>query len=154
MVTPSFIVGIIGNVISILVFTSPIKTFRQVVKRKSTENYKGIPYVTTLLSTSLWTFYGLLNPNGLLVITVNGAGAIFQAIYVILFLVYAPMDKKVQTGTLVAIFNVGFLGLVIAVTLLAMHGSLRLTFVGILCVVLTIGMYAAPLSAMVNSQEQ
>ncbi|XP_018806193.1 bidirectional sugar transporter SWEET16-like [Juglans regia] len=148
MVTPSFIVGIIGNVISILVFTSPIKTFRQVVKRKSTENYKGIPYVTTLLSTSLWTFYGLLNPNGLLVITVNGAGAIFQAIYVILFLVYAPMDKKVQTGTLVAIFNVGFLGLVIAVTLLAMHGSLRLTFVGILCVVLTIGMYAAPLSAM------
>ncbi|KAG2694735.1 hypothetical protein I3760_08G159000 [Carya illinoinensis] len=148
MVTSSFIVGIIGNVISILVFACPIKTFTQVVKRKSTENFKGIPYLTTLLSTSLWTFYGLLKPDGLLVTTVNGAGAVFQSIYVILFLIYAPMDKKVLTGKLVAILNVGFLGLVIAVTLLAMHGSLRLTFVGILCAALTIGMYAAPLSAM------
>lgn len=60
---------------------------------------------------------------------------------------------QVLTGKLVAILNVGFLGLVIAVTLLAMHGSLRLTFVGILCAALTIGMYAAPLSAMVNSQD-
>lgn len=65
------------------------------VKKKSTKNYKGVPYITTLLSTSLWTFYGIMNPDGLLVVTVNGAGAIFQLIYVILFLVYAPKDKKV-----------------------------------------------------------
>jgi solute carrier family 50 protein (sugar transporter) len=51
----------------------------------------------------------------------------------------------------VALVNVGFLGLVIAVTLLAIHGRIRLTFVGILCAVLTIGMYASPLSAMVSS---
>jgi solute carrier family 50 protein (sugar transporter) len=65
-----------------------------VVKRKSTENYKGAPYITTLLSTSLWTFYGLLKPD-ILVVTVNGAGAIFQLTYVTLFLMYAPKDKKV-----------------------------------------------------------
>jgi len=64
------------------------------VKRKSTENYKGAPYITTLLSTSLWTFYGLLKPD-ILVVTVNGAGAIFQLTYVTLFLMYAPKDKKV-----------------------------------------------------------
>jgi len=56
---------------------------------------------------------------------------------------------QVRTATLVAGLNVGFLGLVIAVTLLALHGSLRLTFVGILCAGLTVGMYASPLSAMV-----
>uniref|UniRef100_A0A5B6YYG4 Putative bidirectional sugar transporter SWEET16-like n=2 Tax=Davidia involucrata TaxID=16924 RepID=A0A5B6YYG4_DAVIN len=49
---------------------------------------------------------------------------------------------------LVGILDVGFLGLVIAVTLLAIHGSVRLTFVGVLCAALTIGMYAAPLSVM------
>ncbi|XVE89620.1 hypothetical protein DITRI_Ditri20bG0010600 [Diplodiscus trichospermus] len=148
MASLSVIIGIIGNVISILVFTSPMKTFWGVIKKKSTENYKGIPYITTLLSTSLWTFYGIINPDGLLVVTVNCAGAIFQLIYVTLFLIYAPKDKKVKTAKLVAVLNVGFLGAVIAVTLLAIHGNTRLTFVGILCAALTIGMYASPLSAM------
>lgn len=50
----------------------------------------------------------------------------------------------------VALLNVGFLGAVIMVALLAIHGNLRITFVGILCAALTIGMYAAPLSAMVS----
>ncbi|KAG4176815.1 hypothetical protein ERO13_A11G269100v2 [Gossypium hirsutum] len=148
MASLSFIIGIIGNIISILVFASPIKTFWWVVKKKSTKNYKGVPYITTLLSTSLWTFYGIMNPDGLLVVTVNGAGAIFQLIYVILFLVYAPKDKKVKTAKLVAILDVGFLGAVIAVTLLAFHGTMRLTFVGIICAGLTIGMYASPLSVI------
>ncbi|KAJ9180284.1 hypothetical protein P3X46_008551 [Hevea brasiliensis] len=148
MAALSFIIGIIGNIISILVFASPIKTFWTVVKKKSTENYRGVPYITTLLSTSLWTFYGLLNPDGLLVVTVNGTGVAFQFIYVTLFLIYAPKDKKVKTAKWVALLDVGFLGAVITVTLLAVHGNLRLTFVGILCAALTIGMYAAPLSAM------
>ena len=62
------------------------------------------------------------------------------------------MDAVVQvkTAKLVAVLNVGFLGAVIAVTLLAIHGNTRLTFVGILCAGLTIGMYASPLAAMVS----
>ncbi|KAF3454545.1 hypothetical protein FNV43_RR04993 [Rhamnella rubrinervis] len=144
----SFIVGVIGNIISILVFTSPIKTFSRVVKKKSTENYKGIPYVTTLLSTSLWTFYGVIKPGGLLVATVNGAGAVLQFIYVTLFLIYAPKDKMIKTAKLFAILDVGILGSVIALTLLAIREDVKLTFVGILCAGLTIGMYASPLSVM------
>ncbi|KAJ9681840.1 hypothetical protein PVL29_017959 [Vitis rotundifolia] len=149
MASLSFIIGIIGNVISILVFTSPIGTFRQVVKKKSTENYKGIPYITTLLATSLWTFYGFLKPGGLLVITVNATGAIMQFIYVTLFLIYAPRDVKIQSMKLAAILDVGFLGAVILITLLAFHGRIQLIFVGVFCAGLTIGMYASPLSAMV-----
>ncbi|XP_010259507.1 PREDICTED: bidirectional sugar transporter SWEET16-like isoform X2 [Nelumbo nucifera] len=149
MASLSFIVGIIGNIISILVFTSPIGTFRRVVKKKSTESFKGLPYICTLLSTSLWSFYGLLKPGGLLIVTVNGTGAVLQFIYVTLFLIYAPKDTKVKLMKLVALLNVGCLGLVIAVTLLAIHGSLRLTVVGFLCAGLTLGMYASPLVAMV-----
>ncbi|PKI49770.1 bidirectional sugar transporter SWEET16-like [Punica granatum] len=148
MAGPSFIIGIIGNVISILVFASLIKTFTRVVKKKSTENFKGSPYITTLLCTSLWTFYGILNPDGLLITTVNGAGALLQLSYVILYLMYAPKEKKIKSMKLAALLNIGFLGSVIAVTLLALHGNLRLTFVGILCACLTIGMYASPLAVM------
>ncbi|XP_022961545.1 bidirectional sugar transporter SWEET16-like [Cucurbita moschata] len=147
----STVLGIIGNVISILVFASPIKTFIGIVKKKSTENYKAIPYVTTLLSTSLWTFYGALKgADGLLVTTVNAAGVAFQLTYVTLFIIFAPKRKKVTTIKLVCLFNVVFYGSVIGATLLAMHGRLRLTFVGILCVALTIAMYASPLAAMRN----
>ncbi|KAJ6762645.1 BIDIRECTIONAL SUGAR TRANSPORTER SWEET16 [Salix purpurea] len=135
MATLSFFVGILE------------KTFWGVVKKKSTENYKGVPYIITLLSTSLWTFYGIIKPDGL-VVSVNGVGAIFQFIYATLFLIYAPKNTKIMMAKLVAILNVGFLGAVIVVALVAIHGNLRITFVGILCAALTIGMYAAPLSAM------
>ncbi|XP_028547802.1 bidirectional sugar transporter SWEET16-like isoform X2 [Dendrobium catenatum] len=131
----SFIVGLVGNVISILVFASPIGTFRRVVKKKSTESFKWQPYVTTLMSTSLWTYYGLLKTNGLLVVTVNGAGTVLQAIYIYM-------------AKMVGLLNVGVIGVVILVTHLALHGSLRLLVMGSLCAALTIGMYASPLYAM------
>ncbi|KAJ9131406.1 hypothetical protein P3X46_035068 [Hevea brasiliensis] len=148
MASISFIIGIIGNIISFFVFTCPIKTFWEVVKNKSTEDYEVFPYIITLLGTSLWTFYGCLKPGGLLVVTVNGIGATFQFIYVTLFLIYAPKNKKVRAAKLVALLNVGFLGVVIAVTLLALHAKLRLTFVGLICVGMTTIVYGSPLSAM------
>uniref|UniRef100_A0A0E0NUV2 Bidirectional sugar transporter SWEET n=1 Tax=Oryza rufipogon TaxID=4529 RepID=A0A0E0NUV2_ORYRU len=135
MADPSFFVGIVGNVISILVFASPIPTFRRIVRSKSTEEFRWLPYVTTLLSTSLWTFYGLLKPGGLLIVTVNGAGAALEAIY-------AKMVKVVLA------VNVGALAAVVAVALVALHGGVRLFVVGVLCAALTIGMYAAPMAAM------
>ncbi|XP_057962689.1 bidirectional sugar transporter SWEET16-like isoform X2 [Malania oleifera] len=144
----SFIVGIIGQPLKSFFSARPLKTFWGVVKKKSTEDYKALPYITTLLSTSLWTFYGLLKPGGLLVVTVNSTGTVFQFIYVTLFLIYAPNNKKVKLMKLVGLLDVGFLGLVIAITLLAFHGDMRLTFSGVICSALNIGMYAAPLAVM------
>ncbi|CAL9171632.1 unnamed protein product [Musa hybrid cultivar] len=148
MADVSFFVGILGNVISILVFASPIGTFRRIVTTKSTESFKGLPYITTLLSTSLWTFYGLLKPGGLLVVTVNGVGTVLQAIYIILFLIYAPNDTRAKMAKLVGLLNVGFFGAVVVVTLLSVHASMRLLVVGFLCAALTVGMYASPMAAM------
>lgn len=80
------------------------KTFKRIIKKKSTEDFKGIPYITTLLSTSLWTFYGLLKPGGLLVVTVNGTGALLHILYVTLFLIYAPKTLKVNGVYIYIIF--------------------------------------------------
>lgn len=51
---------------------------------------------------------------------------------------------------LVGGLNIGLYGVVILVTLLAFHVSLRLLVVGCMCAALTVGMYAAPMAAMVR----
>ncbi|XP_052180562.1 bidirectional sugar transporter SWEET16-like [Diospyros lotus] len=149
MVKADVIVGIFGNILSILTFLAPIGTFRKIVKNKSAENYDGFPYITTLLSTSFWTFYGLLDPDdGILIVTVNSVGVVSQIFYNTIYLLYAPRNKRVKSLRLLAILNVLVLGTVIAVTLLAFHGDARRTFIGVLCATVTIGMYAAPLKGM------
>ncbi|RZC94382.1 hypothetical protein C5167_035889 [Papaver somniferum] len=82
-------------------------SFKSIVKKKSTENFNGMSYICTLLSTSLWTYYGLLKHDGMLTITINVAGAILQAIYVILFIIYAPKNSKVKHLKLAGILNLG-----------------------------------------------
>jgi hypothetical protein len=53
--------------------------------------------VFTLLNALLWLYYGLTKPDGLLIATVNGFGAAMEAIYVILFIVYAA-DQATRVG--------------------------------------------------------
>ncbi|KAH6762518.1 hypothetical protein C2S52_019951 [Perilla frutescens var. hirtella] len=153
MVTADFIVGIIGsisNIVSIISFGSSIGAFRQIVKKKSSENYKGVPYVTTLVSTSLWTLYGALDPDdGILIVTVNAVGVASQAAYLFLFLFYASKERKVKYLGFVVV-DLVFVGIVIAITLGVFHGNSRRTFIGVLCAAFTIAMYAAPLSAVRN----
>nr|XP_009786119.1 PREDICTED: uncharacterized protein LOC104234284 [Nicotiana sylvestris] len=132
----------------VLMFVAPIKTFKRIIQKKSTEDFKGIPYITALLSTSLWTFYGLLKPGGLLVVIVNGTSAILHIVYVTLFLIYAPKILKNQSLKLVEIIDIAFLGAVIEITLLAVHGNTQLTLVGLLAAGLNIVMYASLLSAV------
>ncbi|KAL5701317.1 hypothetical protein ACHQM5_026664 [Ranunculus cassubicifolius] len=148
MVTLSVIVALIGNIISILVFLSPVSTFTRIIKKKSIENFKGISYVCTLLSTSLWTLYGLLKPGGFLVATVNGAGAFLQALYVTLYIIYAPRDIRIKYLKIVGLLNIGCLGVVAAIVFFAFHGGIRITILGFICAGLTLGMYGSPLGAM------
>ncbi|KAL8257545.1 hypothetical protein R6Q59_029586 [Mikania micrantha] len=148
MVAADFVVGILGNIISILTFASPIEQFRQIVKRKSAENYNGTPYVATLLSCSLWILYGILDPDdGLLIVTVNAAGATMQALYLILLFIYSSKEKRVQYFGFV-ILDIVFFGIVLAFTLVAFGEGSRRTFTGVLCATFTLMMYAAPLAAL------
>ncbi|KAI3815482.1 hypothetical protein L1987_15151 [Smallanthus sonchifolius] len=148
MVAAGIVVGILGNIISILSFASPIAQFRQIVKRKSAENYNGTPYVATLLSCSLWILYGLLDPDdGLLIVTVNTAGATMQALYLVLLFIYSSKEKRVQYFEFV-ILDIVFFGMVLAFTLVAFGEDSRRTFTGVLCATFTLMMYAAPLATL------
>ncbi|TYH27320.1 hypothetical protein ES288_A02G060400v1 [Gossypium darwinii] len=131
----SFFVGIIGNVISVLVFLSPIGTFERIIKHKSTEDFQSLPYICTLLNSSLWTYYGITKPGGLLVATVNGFGIFVEAVYL-------------KTGVLVGILNVGFVAAAIVVTQLALESETQIGAIGLMCSGLNIIMYGSPLAAM------
>lgn len=69
-------------------------TFYRIVKRGSTEEFSGLPYVCTLLQTSLWVYYGFTKPGAVLVATVNIVGTAMEIIFVALFLIYASSPRK------------------------------------------------------------
>lgn len=72
-------------------------TFWRIVKNRSTQEFESLPYVCTLLNSSLWTYYGIIKPGEILVATVNGFGAVAEVVYVALFLIYAPTKVKVTS---------------------------------------------------------
>ncbi|KAL5671777.1 hypothetical protein ACJX0J_016083, partial [Zea mays] len=138
------------NIISVLVFISPIKTFWRIVRSGSTEEFEPAPYVFTLLNALLWLYYGATKPDGLLVATVNGFGAAMEAIYVVLFIVYAANHAtRVKTAKLAAALDIGGFGVVFVATTFAINElNMRIMVIGMICACLNVLMYGSPLAAM------
>eukprot|EP00253_Pinus_taeda_P013148 PITA_13148 len=149
--TIRLVVGIIGNIISVFMFLSPLPTFLKVWKWKSTRGFSGFPYPMTLLNCALWVLYGMpfVHPNSILVVTVNGAGVIFETVYTIVFLVFCKNKKeKMRVVGLLAIISI-FFAAVAGLALTLEHTHKRRTLViGTICIVFNVFMYAAPLSIM------
>ncbi|GLT83790.1 hypothetical protein SLE2022_020610 [Rubroshorea leprosula] len=148
--TDRTIVGIIGNVISILLFLSPSPTFINIFKQKSVEEFKADPYVATLQNCMVWIFYGLpfVHPDSLLVITINSIGLGIELLYLTIFIIYAPWTKR-RRIFLYLVIEVIFTAIVVFVTLYFFHTTkTRTMFVGILCIIFNVAMYASPLTVM------
>ncbi|KAK3160730.1 hypothetical protein QOZ80_1BG0063640 [Eleusine coracana subsp. coracana] len=132
-----------------MVFLSPIKTFWRIMQKGSTEEFEPAPYVFTLLNALLWLYYGVTKPDGFLIATVNGFGAFMEALYIVLFLVYAADHAtRVKTAKLAAALNIGGFGVVFVVATFAISElDLRIMVIGMICVCLNVLMYASPLAA-------
>ncbi|VVA21990.1 PREDICTED: bidirectional sugar transporter [Prunus dulcis] len=143
------IVGIIGNVISFFLFTSPFTTFLKIIKQKSVGEFKADPYVATLLNCAMWSFYGMpfVHPDSVLVVTINGCGFVIKLICIAIFLTYSSNAKR---RILIALLvEVIFFAVVVFVTLHFLHTTKgRSMIIGILCIVFNIIMYASPLTIM------
>ncbi|KAK7401745.1 hypothetical protein VNO78_13462 [Psophocarpus tetragonolobus] len=138
--------GVAGNVFAFGLFVSPIPTFRRIIRNGSTEMFSGLPYIYSLLNCLICMWYGtpLISSDNLLVTTVNSIGAVFQFVYIILFLMYAEKAKKVRMlGLLVAVLGIFA---IILVGSLQIHDILiRRFFVGFLSCASLISMFASPL---------
>ncbi|BBN20281.1 solute carrier family 50 (sugar transporter) [Marchantia polymorpha subsp. ruderalis] len=143
------ILGIIGNAIAVALFASPLPTFWNIYKNKSTQDFSGIPYVCTLMNCLLWVLYGLplVSENALLVLTINTAGCAFEIFYLVLFLVYSPKLERKKVTKLLSACCAAF-AVVVALTLTVIPRKTRKLEVGSLCVVVAVAMYVSPLSVM------
>lgn len=139
--------GSLGTILSFLQYVSPVPTFYRIVKNKSTEEFESLPYICTVLNSALWTYYGIIKPD-YFVSAVNGFGAALEAIYVLLFIKYAPPKKKAKTATMASILNIGVVGAAILVTYFGVHGQLRTQVVGLICLTPMVAMYASPLAVL------
>nr|XP_048327587.1 bidirectional sugar transporter SWEET6b-like [Ziziphus jujuba var. spinosa] len=144
------IVGIIGNVISLGLFISPVPTFYNIRQKKDVEEFQPYPYIAAVLNCLFWMLYGMpfVHPNSLLVLTVTPPGLLLEFIYISIFFVYAPNNgrKKIVVGLgIVFIFNAN----VVAITLLTLHeAKIRSFMVGMLCDIFNLMMYISPLTIM------
>ncbi|KAK9926906.1 hypothetical protein M0R45_024114 [Rubus argutus] len=144
------IVGIIGNIISLGLFLSPIPTFTRIIKQKTVSDFKPDPYLATLLNCAVWVFYGMpfVHPDSTLVWTINGAGFIIEAAYIVIFVMYSPASKRTRIFIALVIEAV-FFAIVVFVNMFFFHTTKdRTLIVGIICIIFNILMYASPLTVM------
>ncbi|XP_006347346.1 bidirectional sugar transporter SWEET12-like [Solanum tuberosum] len=141
----TFAFGVLGNIISFFVFLSPLPTFYNIYKKKSTEGYQSIPYVVALFSAMLWIYYAFLKTNTTLLVTINTFGCFIETLYVGFYLFYAPKKARVQTIKLLLLLVVGGFGAIVLVTQFLFKGAIRAQIVGWICLVFSLCVFVAPL---------
>ncbi|XP_038895215.1 bidirectional sugar transporter SWEET12-like [Benincasa hispida] len=142
----AFTFGLLGNIISFIVFLAPVPTFMRICKKKSTEGFQSVPYVVALFSAMLWLYYASFNPNETLLITINSVGCLIETLYIAIFIVFAPKQIRVSTLRFVLLLNFGGFCIILLVTHFLVHGSNRVKVVGWICVAFSISVFAAPLT--------
>ncbi|CAK9181474.1 unnamed protein product [Ilex paraguariensis] len=143
-----FAFGILGNILSFMVYLAPVPTFSRIFKKKSTEDFQSVPYVVALFSSMLWIYYAWLKSNAILLITINAAGCVIETIYIALYIVYALKSARILTLKLLLLLNFGGFWSIMILTIFFLKGLNRVRVVGWICMALSVSVFAAPLSIM------
>ncbi|CAL8147549.1 unnamed protein product [Prunus armeniaca] len=138
--------GIAGNIFAFVLFVSPLPTFKRIIRNKSTEQFSGLPYIYALLNCLICLWYGMpvVKTGIILVATVNSFGAVFQLVYLSIFITYAERATKLRMLGLLGAVAVIF-AFVVFMSLGILEYDDRQTFVGYLSVASLISMFASPL---------
>ncbi|KAL1569374.1 hypothetical protein AAHA92_00859 [Salvia divinorum] len=148
-----FIVGIIGNILSGLLFVSPVPIFSRICNNKSTEEFPPYPYLAGVMNCMLWIFYGLpyVHPDSTLLLTIYSFGLFLEITYLSVFFIYSSKNKYRWIIFICLFVELVVLGVIVAFTILSIHTyEKRSMFVGIVCNIFGIIMYASPLSNLFN----
>ncbi|XP_021845860.1 bidirectional sugar transporter SWEET15 [Spinacia oleracea] len=145
------IVGILGNIISICVYLSPLPTYYRIYKKKSTEGFQSVPYVVALFSAMLWLYYALLKKKEYFLISINSVGCIIETLYIAFYYVYASRKARIFTGTLVLSLNLVIFSMIVLIVQLKLNDGIdQVKVLGVICAVVSIAVFAAPLTIMVK----
>ena len=86
------LIGIIGDILSILLMASPLSTLSKVINEKST---KSMPFYTSLsswLNGLSWTLYGVIVAKDIMLYIPSSIGFLLATIQLILYVIYG-FDK-------------------------------------------------------------
>ncbi|XP_021898153.1 bidirectional sugar transporter SWEET9 [Carica papaya] len=144
----AFVFGLLGNIVSFMVFLAPVPTFYKIYKKKSSEGFQSIPYVVALSSAMLLLYYGFVKAHAYMIITINGIGCAIEIIYLSIYITYASKEKRIATIKMILIFNIGVFGLMLALVNSVVPQSKRINAVGLICAAYNLAVFAAPLSIM------
>ncbi|KAE8669717.1 Bidirectional sugar transporter SWEET15 [Hibiscus syriacus] len=142
--------GVLGNVISFLVFLAPAPTFYRIYKKKSTESFQSLPYQVALFSCMLWLYYALIKKTAFLLMTINSFGCVVETLYISMFLAYAPKKSRMSAMKLFGAMNMGLFSLILVVTHFFVKSSIRIQVIGWINVAIAVCVFAAPLNIMVR----
>ncbi|KAH1040087.1 hypothetical protein J1N35_041830 [Gossypium stocksii] len=140
--------GILGNIISVLVFLAPVPTFCRIYKKKSTESFQSLPYQVALFSCMLWLYYALIKKGAFLLITINAFGCVVETIYISMFLAYASKNSRMSAMKLFISVNLGLFSFILILTHFLLKSSIRIQVLGWICVAISVSVFAAPLNIM------
>ncbi|XP_012459988.1 bidirectional sugar transporter SWEET15 [Gossypium raimondii] len=140
--------GILGNIISVLVFLAPVPTFCRIYKKKSTESFQSLPYQVALFSCMLWLYYALIKKGAFLLITINAFGCVVETIYISMFLAYASKNSRMSAMKLFISMNLGLFSFILILTHFLLKSSIRVQVLGWICVAISVSVFAAPLNIM------
>ncbi|CAN4085491.1 unnamed protein product [Withania somnifera] len=115
----AFAFGVLGNIVSFIVFLSPI--------------------------SMLWIYYAFLKTNVTLLITINSFGMFIETIYVGIYLLYAPKKAESILVKMLLLTVVGGFGAIILVTQFLFKGVVRGQVVGWICLIFSLCVFVAPL---------
>ncbi|GLJ36974.1 hypothetical protein SUGI_0748250 [Cryptomeria japonica] len=144
--------GVAGSVIALCMYAVPAVTFKRVIKKRTTEDFSGIPYLIALFNCLLYTYYGSpLISNGwdnLVVMIVNAVGLLLEFCFISIYLIFAPpKTKRTMVRMLIGVLTVA--GTIAAVSLFALHDQQQKKFlVGTVGMVATVILYGSPLSVI------
>ncbi|XP_060195473.1 bidirectional sugar transporter SWEET6a-like [Lycium barbarum] len=145
-----FGVGIAGNILSFVLFASPMPTFKRIIMNKSVEEFHPYPYLASVMNCMTWIYYGMpfVHPHSVLVVTINSVGLFLQLCYLSIFFFYTGKKYRVHIVGILLAEIVG-VAAIVAGTMIGLHTyASRTMVVGILATIFGICMYGAPLSVM------
>ncbi|CAL5183143.1 unnamed protein product [Lathyrus oleraceus] len=146
----AYVFGIIGNIISCLVFLAPLPTFYRIYKNKCTEGFQSLPYLVALFSCMLWLYYGILKTSSIFIVIINTVGCGIEVIYCITYIAYAPRDARKFAIKVFVAMDVVLFVVIFLVTQFAIPKVYRVQILGWVCVTISVSVFAAPLSIVVR----
>lgn len=144
--------GIMGNATTLMLYTSPIFTFKRVIRKRSTEEYSCLPYILALLNCLLYAWYGLpvvsYKWENLPVISTNGLGLFFELSFVLIYICFATSKVKVKVAV-AALAVITVFCITVFVSTFSIHDHRhRKLCVGSIGLLASVAMYSSPLVAM------